>query len=160
MASIGLAAVVLLMCAAGAGCAPAGRAPVSMSTGEWAAPEPSTTCPFGIPGARLSMSDHDDGVVIALRAYGDVGEVRRRAHDAAAMYGPGAHRGLGHQGVHGGGHRHGLGLSQLGVPVRAEAENTPEGARITVRPEVATDMEAMRAALWKREGSARRGDCP
>ena len=31
------------------------------------------------------MSDTEDGVVIALRAYGDIEEVRRRARDAAAM---------------------------------------------------------------------------
>lgn len=68
-----------------------------------------------------------------------------RARDAAAMYGPGAHRGLGHDRIHGGGHRHGLGLDQLGVRVRAEAESTPEGARIIVRPQVATDLEAMRS---------------
>ena len=46
------------------------------------------------------MSDTEDGTVIELRAYGDATDLRRRAHDAAAMYGPGAHRGVGHDGVH------------------------------------------------------------
>jgi hypothetical protein len=106
------------------------------------------------------MSNTEDGVVIALRAYGDLGEVRRRARDAAAMYGPAAHRGLGHDGKHGGGHQHGLGLARIGVPVEAQAEDTAEGSRITVRPRAASDLEQMRAALWKREASARAGACP
>jgi hypothetical protein len=106
------------------------------------------------------MSDADDGVVVALRGYGDVTELRRRAHDSAAMYGPGAHRGLGHEGKHGSGEHHGLGLAQLGVPVRAEVEDTPDGARIVVRPVVATDLETMRKALHDREERARAGRCP
>jgi hypothetical protein len=106
------------------------------------------------------MSDTEDGVLIALRAFGDVGEIRRRAADAAAMYGPGAHRGLGHDGKHGGGHQHGVGLAHLGVPVHAEAENTPEGARILVRPKDPADLERMRAALWARERRSRLGGCP
>ena len=36
------------------------------------APEPSTTCPFGIRGARATMTNTEDGVAIAIRAYGDV----------------------------------------------------------------------------------------
>lgn len=106
------------------------------------------------------MSDTDDGVVFTLRAFGDVGELRRRARDAAAMYGAGAHRGLGHEGAHGGGHRHGLGLSRLGVPVEAEVEDTPDGARLLVRPKNAADLKRMRAALREREGSTRAGECP
>jgi hypothetical protein len=76
------------------------------------------------------------------------------------MYGPGAHRGLGHDGAHGGGQRHGLGLAHLGVPVEAVARDTPDGAVIIVRPKDATDLQAMRAALAKREGHVRRGECP
>lgn len=76
------------------------------------------------------------------------------------MYGPGAHRGVGHDGVHGRGEHHGLGLSQLGVPVEAQARDTPEGARISVRPKVATDLEKMRSALREREARTRSGECP
>lgn len=122
--------------------------------------QPSTTCPFGIRGARISMTDTEDGVLIELRAYGDVADLRRRAHDAAAMYGPGAHKGVGHDGAHGSGEHHGLGLARLGVPVRAEAADTPEGARIVVRPVAASDLEAMRKALRERDERARTGPCP
>lgn len=152
--SVPLLALALV---SGAGCSSSGGPPFAV--GRTPSREPSTTCPFGVRGARVSMMDTDDGVVIALRAFGDVNELRRRAHDAAAMYGPGAHRGLGHDGEHGNGLRHGLGLAQLGVPVYAVAENTPEGARITVRPKVAADLERMRSALKEREQNARSGEC-
>ena len=155
------AAIVLLLCVTGAACSSSvGGRPHLSAAGLSRAPEPSTTCPFGVRGARVRMSDTDDGVVIALRGFGDVEEIRRRARDAAAAWGPGAHRGLGHDGRHGGGHQHGLGLAQLGVPVQAEAEDTAEGARITVRPKAASDLETMRAALWRREEHARAGQCP
>jgi hypothetical protein len=149
---------LVLMVALAAGCSSSGR-PQFVSQ---APPStPSTTCPFGVRGARLSMSDTEDGVVIALRAYGqDVTELRKRARDAAAMYGPGAHRGLGHDGAHGGGEHHGLGLARLGVPVSAVAEDTAEGAKITVVPKVAADLEKMRQALHERESRTRAGTCP
>lgn len=123
-------------------------------------PEPSTTCPFGVRGARVELENTSDGVQIKLRAFGDVEEVRRRAVDAAAMYGPGAHQGLGHDGQHGTGERHGFGLGQLGVPVSTLVENTPDGARILVWPKQPEDLDKMRTALAKRESRARAGKCP
>lgn len=155
---VDFAVIMLVACVWGAACSSSGQPPFGV--GRSSLPEPSTTCPFGVRGARVSMSDTDDGVVIALRAFGDVGEVRLRARDAAAMYGAGAHRGRGHDGAHGGGHSHGLGLARLGMPVQAEVENTAEGARIIVRPKVATDLKRMRAALREREGRVRAGECP
>ncbi len=105
------------------------------------------------------MEETDDAVVLSFKAYGDVHEVRRRAHDAAAMYGPGAHRGVGHEGHHGIGQRHGLALDRLGVAVLARAENTPEGARIVVRPIDPADLSKVKDALADREGRARGGGC-
>ena len=123
-------------------------------------PEPSTTCPFGIRGTRVQMDDTPDGVVLTLHAFGDVEDVRRRARDAAAMYGPGARMGHGHGGVHGRGERHGLGLAHLGVPVNALAEDVPAGARIFVWPKRREDLGRMRAALEEREQRTRTGECP
>ncbi len=108
----------------------------------------------------MEMEDSADGVVVKLRAFGDVEEVRRRAIDASAMYGPGAHMGLGHHGVHGRGERHGLGLAHLGVPVLAIPEYTPDGARIMIWPKEPKDLAKMRAALVEREERARTGKCP
>lgn len=132
--------------------------PVALS--ENSMPQPSTTCPFGYRGTRVALENTDDGVLIKLRAWGDVKEVRARAHDAAAMYGPGAQKGKGHHGEHGIGHRHGLGLAHLGVPVTAEAEDTPEGAQIHVRPKNPADLDKMRDALSERESRTRNGTCP
>lgn len=123
-------------------------------------PEPSTTCPFGIRGTRVETENIPDGVAISLHAFGDVQEVRRRARDAAAMYGPGAHLGAGHDGEHGKGEQHGLGLRHLGVSVEAIAEDTPDGARIIVWPKRREDLEKMRTALAERASRARTGKCP
>lgn len=122
--------------------------------------EASSTCPFGVRGARVKMEDVEGGVVLTMRAFGDVGDIRRRARDAAAMYGAGARRGAGHHGKHGGGEQHGIGLAHLGVPVTAVAEDTPDGARILVKPKVPGDLEKMREALVARERLTRTGACP
>lgn len=151
--------LVTTIASAGSGCSSSGRAPPFVA-GLPPTPQPSTTCPFGIRGARVRTSNTDDGVAIAVRAYGDIEEVRRRARDSAAMYGPGAHRGLGHDGKHGGGEHHGLALAELGVPVQAEARDTPDGAVVLVRPVEPTDLDRLRAALAKRVGRVRRGECP
>ena len=147
--------VVLAFVLVGAGCRG-----LSLGPGSRSDPEPSTTCPFGIRGTRVEMADTRDGVVITLRAFGDVEDVRRRVRNAAAMYGPGAKMGPGHGKKHGTGEQHGLGLAHLGVPVNALAEDIPEGARLFVWPKRPEDLEAMRAALEDRERRTRTGDCP
>jgi hypothetical protein len=87
-------------------------------------------------------------------------ELRHRARDAAAMYGPGAHRGLGHQGLHGDGEHHGLGLKELSPPVRAVEVDTDDGARIHITPLNAADAVAVRAEVHARVTRTRMGDCP
>ncbi|MBS2018849.1 MAG: hypothetical protein JST00_38635 [Deltaproteobacteria bacterium] len=134
-----------------------GSPPIRM--GERAEPEPSTMCPSGITGARLRIVDTDDGVAFVLKAFGDVHDVRKRARDAAAMYGPGSHRGRGHAGTHGEGQHHGLALDRLGVPVVAEASDTADGARIAVRPKDPADLPKLREAAAARESRARAGGC-
>lgn len=147
MACIALVALV-------AGC---GSPPIRM--GERPEPEPSTTCPSGIRGARLRTEETVNGIVFHLKAYGDVHDVRARARDAAAMYGPGAHRGRGHDGAHGDGEHHGLALDRLGVPVDARAEDTAAGARIVVTPKDPADLPTLRRAAADRERRARTGGC-
>lgn len=134
-----------------------GSPPIRM--GERPEPEPSTVCPSGITGARLRMVETEDGVAFLLKAFGDVHDVRKRARDAAAMYGPGSHRGRGHAGTHGEGQHHGLALDRLGVPVVAEASDTAEGARIVVRPKDPADLPKLREAAAARESRARAGGC-
>jgi hypothetical protein len=76
------------------------------------------------------------------------------------MYGAGAHRGLGHEGTHGSGLHHGLALDRLGVPVRAEEEDTASGARIRVAAIDAADRATVRTAVRARADAVRVGSCP
>jgi hypothetical protein len=110
-------------------------------------------------GARVAVENTRDGADVVMTAFGDATELRQRARDAAAMYGPGAHRGLGHGGHHGDGKQHGLNLGTLGVRVVAAEEDTPDGARIHVASVDPQEMKRMRAALVARVDDARTGDC-
>lgn len=148
---------VLALATVLAGCVPSGRAP--FVGGERFVPSAATTCPLGFRGARIGVEDRNAGFDLVLVAYGDVEELQRRARDAAAMHGPGAHRGLGHEGQHGLGGRHGLGLGRLGVRVRAESEDTVEGARIHVAALDPADITRLRQAIHSRANQARLGDC-
>jgi hypothetical protein len=140
-----------------AGCAPDGRPPIH--AGEPLEPSPSSTCPFGLRGARVAVENTRDGADVVMTAFGDATELRHRARDAAAMYGPGAHRGLGHHGQHGDGKQHGLSLGTLGVQVVAAEEDTPDGARIHVASVDPQEKQRMRAALVARVDDARTGEC-
>jgi hypothetical protein len=150
-------AVFAIASAALAGCAQDGRPP--LHAGEPVEPTPSTTCPLGLRGARVTLENTHDGADVVMTAFGDATELRQRARDAAAMYGPGAHRGMGHEGKHGDGKQHGLGLATLGVPVVATEEDTKDGARIHVAAVDPQDRGRMRAALIARVDDARTGDC-
>jgi hypothetical protein len=148
------AALVLLM-----GCNGQEIAPPIHTGGERPEPVPSSTCPFGFQGARVAIERTPLGADVVIEAYGDPAVLRRRARDAAAMYGPGAHRGMGHDGVHGNGKQHGLGLATLGVPVRASEEDTREGAVIHVVAVEPGDRVKLRSVLVQRGNAARSSDC-
>ena len=121
---------------------------------------PSTTCPLGFKGARVSVRDTDAGADVHLVAYGDAQELRRRAHDAAEQYGAHAHKGLGHEGKHDDGEHHGLGLARLGIEVVTSEEDTEDGALIHVDAVATADRAKLRDALRARVEDARSGDCP
>lgn len=123
-------------------------------------PSPSTTCPFGFSGARVAIQDTADGVEITVIGYEQLAELQRRARDAAAMYGPGAHRGLGHHGQHGNGQHHGLGLGQLPMRVAASEEDSSDGAIIRVSAMNPIECASMQRLLHRRADRAREGRCP
>ena len=127
--------------------------------GEPMEPSPASTCPFGFRGARVAIEHTALGADVVLVAFGDPSVLRRRARDSAAMYGPGARKGMGHDGVHGDGRQHGLGLATIGVPVRASEEDTHEGAIIHVVAVEPRDRERLQEALRSRANAARSGDC-
>lgn len=146
---------------AAAGCSSTGRLqPYAFRT-----PDPSTTCPLGIRGARIAMTNTKDGVALAVRAYGDVEEVRRRVREAANVdRTPEVRRSGTTEDASTGGEdrsepRGRLGLADLGVAVVAEAQNTPTGATLLVRPQDPADLDRMRKALVKRERRVREARC-
>ena len=120
----------------------------------------STTCPFGDHGARIGVEDTADGVDITVTTLRDVEELRHRARDAAAMYGPAAHRGLGHHGKHGTGEHHGLGLAELRPEVKAAEVDVPGGAKIHVTPADPAKIDDVRRNVRARAEGARWGECP
>jgi hypothetical protein len=91
-------------------------------------------CPLGVLGALVTAEETTDGVILTFLAPPDrVAELRMRARDAAAMYGPDARKGMGHEGHHGEGGQHGLQLLQM-RPVHATFSEVDSGARIVLVP--------------------------
>ena len=120
----------------------------------------STSCPFGDRGARVAVDDAPDGVDVTITTIRDVDELRQRARDSAAMYGPLAHRGLGHNGKHGNGEHHGLGLAELRPEVKSEVTDVPSGAKIHVTPVDPSSVADVRREVRARAERTRWGACP
>ena len=119
----------------------------------------ASTCPLGMLGTRVSVHDREDGIDVAFTADHDVEQLRRRVHDQAAHYGPGAHKGLGHHGVHAGDHQHGLRLWNL-PPVRLSVDDTDLGATIHVAAESPAREKEVSWTLHSRIDELEYGACP
>ncbi len=130
------------------------------------APPPALTqadipasCPLGVRDATVSVVDVPNGVVLTFQGPAEkIGDIRERAVDAAGYHGPGEGYGKGHDGVHGHGGDHGLQISQL-PPLRALAENTETGARITLVPTVTADLERLRIKVRERAAAMNASTC-
>lgn len=110
------------------------------------APAPST-CPLGVPGALVQYEETPTGAALKLTAPPEhLAELRERARYASALHGTGQKVGEGHEGRHGTGGHHGLKAMQL-PPAHAGEEDIENGARITVSPVDARDVDALRAKL-------------
>lgn len=109
-------------------------------------------CALGVNGATASAEDTRDGVSLAVVSMLRTDEIRVRARDAASMYGPDARRGLGHDGRHGQGGKHGLMSVQL-PPMRASVVDVERGSRIDFVPVDASDADALRAKVRERATS-------
>ncbi len=105
---------------------------------------PSTVgaCPLGVPGASVDLQETPQGVALVFTSPEHVDELRERARYAAAMHGPDAHLGAGHDGSHGSGGQHGLQAMQL-PPVHAAVVDVDGGARIELVPTDADDRVAL-----------------
>jgi hypothetical protein len=114
---------------------------VSASSYDSPAATPTTStasnvgCPFGVSGAVATVDDVTDGIAMTVLVPNDrVVELRARARQAAKMYGPGAHKGMGHNGQHErGGRKHGLFGMNL-PPSRVSVTDVENGVRLTFTP--------------------------
>jgi hypothetical protein len=97
-----------------------------------------------------------DVTITAPPAY--LEELRRRIRDAAALYGPGAHKGLGHHGMHLGAQRHGLRLTEL-PPLYASVDDVDGGARLHLVAKLSMQSDELRAKLRDRIDLVRAGPC-
>lgn len=143
MKSLTLASVPLLfLVAACAATTPQPETPTVTSGG--------TSCALGVAGARATATDTEAGVQLTLGVENmHLNELRVRARDAAALHGPDAHQGLGHDGHHGNGGKHGLTPLQL-PPARAAADDVEGGVRIQLTPVDAKDLDRLRTSVRAR----------
>lgn len=140
---LGPALASLLLVAAG--CTAAETTPPPASTRK----EAVVGCPLGVAGAKVSVEEVPDGIVLRFTSADNAKEMRERANDAAAQHGPGQGMGLGHDGRHGDGAAHGLQLMQA-PPSRTVATDIEGGASIHVVPSAETDKTELRAKLRER----------
>jgi hypothetical protein len=116
-------------------------------------------CPLGVEEARVDMVATAEGADLLFTVPSSgLDELRRRVSDAAALYGAGAHKGLGHHGEHLGAQHHGLRLNDL-PPLEAQAEPTEGGARLHLRAKNAGDVADLRSRLRDRLDVVTAGPC-
>ncbi|MFO0674652.1 MAG: hypothetical protein U0235_34405 [Polyangiaceae bacterium] len=107
----------------------------------------ATSCALGVAGARATATDTETGVQVTVAVDNmSLNELRVRARDAAGLHGPDAHQGLGHDGKHGNGGKHGLMPLQL-PPARAGADDVEGGVRIQITPIDAKDLDRLRTSV-------------
>jgi hypothetical protein len=134
------------------------RAPTTPVPTSAPSEEPSG-CPLGVEDAQIKVLDTPSGVDLTLTAPADrVDELRRRARDAAALHGPGAHEGLGHEGVHMGAQRHGLRLTEM-PPMDASVEDVQGGAILHLYAKVAAQRDELREKVHGRVDEIMAGPC-
>lgn len=119
---------------------------------------PEGPCPLGAPGTEATVTQPEGAIDVTFTTKGNVDELRRRVSEAAAMYGPGAHKGEGHAGEHGAGQRHGLRLWQMPA-ARATVEIVDGGARLHLMPEDVAKLAELREALRVRVAELMTRDC-
>jgi hypothetical protein len=113
------------------------------------------SCPFGVRGAEVLVTDTADGAVMTFTVTPDkLDDLRERVADAAAMHGPGEQVGKGHDpgtpgARHGDGGNHGLKAMQF-PPMRAVAEKMENGTKLTLTAQVPADAPALQAKARER----------
>lgn len=142
---LGLAIASLVIVVVAIACTSAETTPPPAASRE----EAVVGCPLGVAGAKVSVEEVPDGIVLRFTSADKAKEMRERANDAAAQHGPGQGMGLGHDGRHGDGAAHGLQLMQA-PPSRSVATDIEGGASIHFVPSAETDKTELRAKLRER----------
>jgi len=106
-------------------------------------------CPLGMPNTRVQVADTPGGVALTFTTPSKVGELRLRVRNAAALHGPGAHGGVGHEGRHDGDQGHGLKLTQMPVGYAA-VEDVDGGARLALDAVDPTQLDDLRGRIRAR----------
>lgn len=118
-------------------------------------------CPLGVPWSRVEMAETADGALVhfVTSLPSNVPELRQRARDQARAYGPDRHRGIGHDGDHGGPRDHGLRLWTMGE-IRVDVADTANGATLHVAPADPARLAELREHVARRVAQLNAADCP
>jgi hypothetical protein len=106
-------------------------------------------CPLGVADSRVTVEETTDGIALVFVAPHAESDLRERVQAAAKMHGPVGRQGKGHHGRHGIGGHHGL--NALNLPAsRALVTEVPGGARLSLAPVHASDLETLRTRVRER----------
>jgi len=120
-------------------------------------------CPLGVPWSRAELTDlpsSDFLIAFSTTMPSNVEELRRRVRDQSNAYGPNRHRGLGHDGEHGGPRDHGLRLWAIDAELRTQVEDTPTGAKLTITAVDPKRRGDVRERLQQRLHHLKDAGCP
>ena len=134
--------------------------PGAATTTTHAEPHAISVCPLGVPETRVSMSEEPDRVVVDFRTpKARVPDLRARVAYQIGQNGPERREGPGHDGKHGSADGHGLRLWEM-PPSRAIIEETPDGAKLHVKPLADGDLPVLVAKMRERIRALEEKDCP
>jgi len=103
-------------------------------------------CPMKVEGAELAIEDTTDGVALTFTTKsGDVAELRRRAEKMAKMHDSTSNAHMMHQAM---------------TPFAAKYESDPNGARLTLTPKSAEQLEEFRTKVRQHVEQMKKGECP
>jgi hypothetical protein len=90
------------------------------------------SCPMKVAGANVSVADVENGIAVTITTEsGDVADLRRRTENMAKM-----HSGFSNGEMHG----------QM-MSFSAKYEEVPNGARLTLTPKIASQLEEFRTKV-------------
>jgi hypothetical protein len=102
------------------------------------------SCPMKVTGADVSVADVEHGIALTVTTKsGDVADLRRRTENMAKMHSESSNAGM-----------HGQMMS-----FSVKYEEVPNGARLTLTPKDATQLQEFRAKVRQHVEHMAKGDC-